>query len=362
MVLCGCAGSDPRNPSLFGTIRTAMSEQTQPGRRGRPPREEVYLRLDTQIAELWQRMGGLPNPLEASDIWRGIWLEEAHHSTAIEGNTLVLKQVEALLAEGRAVGDKDLREYMEVKGYAAAADWVYRQASQPEDWNDGNVLTLTEVRQVHQMAMAPVWGVSPHPDATPNEGPGSFREHDIRPFPAGMVPPSWVLVDSEINTWLKDLNELAPRAPAFAEDLARLHCRFEQIHPFLDGNGRTGRLLLNLVLVRLGYPPAIIYKRQRAEYLRALRRADGGDCGLAGEMIARAILDNLYKFIVPAVAGPARLVPLAALATPAVSANALRVAAARGRLQATRGPDGEWRSSQNWVKEYTRSRYRRDLV
>ena len=50
-------------------------------------------------------------PAEAADIWRGIWFEEAHHSTAIEGNTLVLKQVEALLAEGRAVGDKALREY-----------------------------------------------------------------------------------------------------------------------------------------------------------------------------------------------------------------------------------------------------------
>ncbi|HTJ77173.1 MAG TPA: hypothetical protein VL337_17575 [Acidimicrobiales bacterium] len=78
------------------------------------------MRLDTQIAELWQRMGGLPNPMEAGEIWRGIWFEEAHHSTAIEGNTLVLRQVETLLVEGRAVGEKQLHEYMEVKGYADA--------------------------------------------------------------------------------------------------------------------------------------------------------------------------------------------------------------------------------------------------
>jgi len=58
------------------------------------------------------------SPGEADGIWRGIWLEEAHHSTAIEGNTLVLKQVEQLLEEGRAVGNKDLREYLEVRGYA----------------------------------------------------------------------------------------------------------------------------------------------------------------------------------------------------------------------------------------------------
>jgi hypothetical protein len=61
----------------------------------------------------------------------------------------------------------------------------------------------------------------------------------------------------------------------------------------------------------------------------------------------------------PAVAGPARLVPLAALATESVSASALRLAAIRGRLQATKGSDGQWRSSRNWVDEYVETRYRR---
>ena len=89
-----------------------MNEHFSPARPGRPSRDEVYQRLDTQITELWQRMGGLPNPREAADIWRDIWFEEAHHSTAIEGNTLVLKQVETLLAEGRAIGNKELRKYM----------------------------------------------------------------------------------------------------------------------------------------------------------------------------------------------------------------------------------------------------------
>ncbi|MGH8906917.1 MAG: hypothetical protein ACRD0K_10465 [Egibacteraceae bacterium] len=84
--------------------------------RGRPLREVVYQWLDTQIAALWQRMGGLPSPVEAGAIWKGIWFQESHHSTAIEGNTLVLRQVEALRAEGRAVGGKLLGEYMEVSG------------------------------------------------------------------------------------------------------------------------------------------------------------------------------------------------------------------------------------------------------
>jgi len=143
------------------------------------------------------------------------------------------------------------------------------------------------------------------------------------------------------------------------ELLARLHNSFERIHPFLDGNGRAGRLLLNLVLGRLGYPPAIVYKRDRGKYLQAMRRADRGDWGPLGEVIARSVTANLYRFVMPAVAGPIKLVPIAALGTPGLSENALRVAAIRGRLRAVKGDDGMWRSSRRWVTEYGRSRYKR---
>lgn len=336
-----------------------MNEQLSGAPRiGRPSRAEVYQRLDSQIVELWTRWGGLPSPIEAVDIWRGIWFEEAHHSTALEGNTLVLKQVAALLEEGRAVGDKELREYMEVRGYADASEWVYQQALSPDRWGR-STLTRTEVRSVHGSAMGPVWDVAPHPEATDLEGPGSYREHEIHPFPGGMAPVSWVTIPAEIDAWITAVNDLEARTAGFAERLAGLHCRFEQIHPFLDGNGRAGRLLLNLILVRLGYPPVIIYKRQRRDYLNALRRGDVGEPGQLAELLARSILDNLYRFVVPAVAGPARLVPVTALADGELTGNALRVAAKRGRLQATQGPDGQWRSSRNWVEEYRRSRYRR---
>ena len=336
-----------------------MNEHFAPGR-GRPRRTDVYRRLDVQIEELRERMGGLPTPVEAADIWRDIWYEEAHHSTAIEGNTLVLKQVERLLAEGRAVGNKELREYMEVRGYADAADWVYRQATSPNGLaHPERILSLEEVRHVHHVALTPVWQVAPHRSATPREAPGRFREHEIHPFPGGMTPISWPLVPAEMTTWIDQVNALDVTEAMFPEALAAVHCRFEQIHPFLDGNGRAGRLILNLVLIRLGYPPVIIYKRDRARYLQALRRADAGESSPLGEMLARAILNSLHRFVIPAVAGPARLVPLAALETPDVKAAALRAAAERGRLRAVRGSDGQWRSSRRWVDEYLASRYRR---
>lgn len=333
--------------------------------RGRPSRASVYERLARALTELDQRFGGLPSPKEAQSIWDDIWHQEAHHSTALEGNTLVLREVQALLDQGRAVGAKSLKEYNEVQGYADAARWVYGQALEPGDWHDGRLLTMSEVRQVHRLAMTAVWDVAPHPGATEREGPGSFREHDIHPFAGGMTPPSWPLISARMLQWVQDVCATAEQVGRakidrwLPEELARLHNEFERVHPFIDGNGRTGRLVVNLVLVRLGYPPVVIFKRQRGAYLAAMQRADDGDYGALGELIARAMYDNLNRFIVPNIAGPARLVPLAALVDKDFTVIALRRAAQRGRLDAVQGADGSWRSSRKAVDSYRGARHQR---
>jgi Fic/DOC family len=343
------------------------------GRSGRPTRSQVYQRLEDLVVELRTRMGGLPSPDEAEGVWRQIWFQEAHNSTALEGNTLLLRQVQKLLAEGRAVGDKELKQYLEVQGYAEAAQWVYGQGIEPGDWSAGELISLKEVREIHHLAMEKVWSVAPHPGATSEEGPGDFRHHDIAPFPGGMRPPEWPMVPSMIRAWVDQACRIGkglefdadvlpgldiPLRPVVVE-VAAAHAAFERIHPFIDGNGRAGRLVTNLMLARLGYPPAIVYVRQRSRYLEALEKADLGDPEPLGEMIARAVTDNLVRFVIPAVAGPVRLVRLAALETRKASHMALRLAALRGRLKAQQGPDGTWRSTKQWVDEYLASRYRR---
>ncbi len=334
--------------------------------RGRPSRETVYRRFAAAIEEL-DRFGGLPRPGEAKQIWDDIWHLEAHNSTALEGNTLVLREVATLLEEGRAVGAKALKDYMEVLGYSEAARWVYGQGIDPGDWTTGELITLTEVRTVHRVLMTKVWEVASHPDATPQESPGNFRTHDLHPFGGGMQPPPHPEVPAIIADWVADVVTFGAKVKDGKVDphdvpagLATIHGQFERIHPFLDGNGRAGRLLLNLVLVRLGFPPAIIYKRQRHTYLDALDRADKGDPGLLAELLARSVIDNLHRFVVPNIAGPARLVPLPALATERLSYEALRQAARRGRLEAEQGSDGVWRSTRKAVTAYERNRFKRD--
>src|ERR671930_2210 len=184
--------------------------QMSPRRRGRPSRAEILLSLDQAIDDL-RSVGGLPLPAEADAIWEGIWYEEAHHSTAIEGNTLALKEVERLLAEGKAVGSKKLAEYLEVEGYAKAAQWVYAQAvEQSRDWPGAERINLTELRQIHRLVVEPAWLHSPPEGLEQREGPGSFRPHDIRPFTGGMTPPPFPEVPALLSDWLRD----ADRGPA----------------------------------------------------------------------------------------------------------------------------------------------------
>lgn len=323
----------------------------------RPSRQTIYTRLDVAIRDL-ETMGGLPSLYEARDIWEGIWKEEAHHSTAVEGNTLIQKEVQLLLFENRAVGSKELREYLEVRGYADAALWVYSQALQrgrqfQDEFSAG--VSLGELRNIHELVVAPVWPHFPPDNLANGEAPGAFRRSEVEPLRRGLEPPPWPEVHPQITDWVDQANSMV--SPTM-ESFASLHAAFERIHPFPDGNGRVGRLTLNLLLVRHGYPPAVINKRDRHRYLDALKRADEGDPGSLAELIARSVAHGIQRFLIPGLAGPHRYVPLISLADGRISHNALILAAQRGRLRATRQHD-QWYSSRQSVEEYLASRYKR---
>lgn len=320
-------------------------------KRGRRPRRQLFETLEQDL-DLLRGIGGLPDLRSAEHIWADIWVEETHHSTAIEGNTLVLQQVRQLLDEGRATGSKELREYLEVTCYANAAKWVYGEIASKR--RSGSRLTLTEVRELHERVVGDVWSQFPPDPLDPKEGPGAFRRHDIRAFPSGMQPPSWTQVSHLMSDWVGDLGT-SPAGGLFERVnwLADLHARFERIHPFRDGNGRVGRLALNLVLGRFGYPPIVIYKSQRSLYLRSLAQADRGDMGLLSELLARSLIQSVERFLVSSEGGD--LLPLHAFADRGISYNALLLAARRGRLRAIYR-DRRWYATRERVDDYLRSR------
>jgi hypothetical protein len=230
------------------------------------------------------------------------------------------------------------------------------------------------LREIHRLVVEPVWRHFPPDDLLPKEGPGSFRRHNIAPLASGLQPPDFTEVPQNVSDWIQTANQPLDGEHVMVR-LAHLHAGFEQLHPFRDGNGRTGRLALNLLLVRHGYPPAVILKSQRTKYLQALRRADPvkhvgaltmlmpegdvvqrPDPRPLAELIARAVKTSIDRFLLPGLAGPHRLLPLSALANDDVTPLGLRRAAEKGRLVATL-QEGKWYSSKQAVTRYLGSRH-----
>jgi len=309
--------------------------------RGRPSLQDVLSLLDEQLALLKSRLGGLPHAVEADDILRAIWIDDVHNSTAIEGNTMTRAQVEDLVERGKA--SAALIENLEVKGYADAADWVYRHAP------DYDRVPVSVVSEVHKLAVTLAWDLEP--PAT-RDRPGAWRQASVAVRSVKVSVPA--AIPSDLDTWSASTGTLGESHPVV--HAAMHHAWFERIHPFVDGNGRVGRLVLNFMLIQRGYPPAIIVKTQRPRYLRALKLADEGNPNPLAEVVARAVSGVLTRFLIPNLAGTAKLVPLAALGSQGpYPVQYLRLLVFQGKLRAVR--DGRlWLSSRKWLDDYIANR------
>lgn len=312
---------------------------------GRPSLADVLRRVDEEVQLLHNHLGGLPRAVEADHVLRAIWIDDVHNSTAIEGNTMTRAQVEALVEHGRAAGS--VGESLDVEGYARAADWAYREAREYEG------VPVPVVSELHRRALEFVWHLEP---PRTRDAPGEWRKTPVRVRDVVVSLP--VAIPADLQTW----SESTCRQEAGVHPLLHAavhHAWFERIHPFVDGNGRVGRLVLNFMLIQAGYPPAVILASQRTRYLQALRLADHGNPNPLAEVIARAVSGALLRFLIPNLAGEAKLVPLDALtAHGPYSAHYLRLLVSRRRLRAVR--DGNlWLSSRAWLDEYTAARDRR---
>jgi hypothetical protein len=250
-------------------------------------------------------------------------------------------QVENLV-ERRQVS-ASLLESLEVEGYARAADWVYRTASEYAG------VPIAVVAEIHRHAVSLAWQVEPPPT---HDSPGAWRNGGVRVRSVRVSLPA--AIHADLSTWSASSADRGATHPVV--HAAIHHAWFERIHPFVDANGRVGRLILNFILVQHGYPPAVILASQRRRYLQALRIADGGNPNPLAEVIARAVSSTLSRFLIPKLAGEAKLVPLSALAAQSPYSSAyLRLLVITGKLRAIR--DGHlWLSSRAWLADYMRGR------
>ncbi len=261
------------NPTVSFTTNTEIAEQ----RHDSFMQKIIQLRRSNISQEIHQRLSLFPN-MTLSDKFQQVaklkaWLDSfrplpptvvtelkklydvrfTYNSNAIEGNTLTQSETALVLENGITIGGKTLREHLEVIGHKDAIDYIEQLAQQPiaiGEW---------EIKQIHNLIMRAI---------APVEA-GRYRQLDVKAAGTEYVyPPHYLLNDlmSEFITWLNS-TEGVQHPIQFA---AEAHLRFVSIHPFRDGNGRTGRLLMNLLLLRTGYPIVVIPNQVRKAYIDAI--------------------------------------------------------------------------------------------
>jgi Fic family protein len=217
--------------------------------------EEILARLDEKKAQL-DAARPLP-PGVVAKLKEYFDVEWTYHSNAIEGSTLTLAETRLVLLDGLTVGGKSLREHLEAINHKHAIDFVEALAARAVPITEHNV------RQIHALILR----------AIDDENAGAYRKGQVYITGSIYVPPAAIEVPplmQELVTWV-NLPEAADLNPVKRAALA--HFRLVHIHPFVDGNGRMARLLMNLILIQEGYPPAVIRHERRPEYYDALDQA-----------------------------------------------------------------------------------------
>jgi Fic family protein len=180
-----------------------------------------------------------------------------------------------------AIGGKSLFEQQEVLGLDLALQYINCTLV-----NRIGLITLEDIFQIHRRVLGFV---------DPIEA-GQLRKHQV--YVGSFIPPSANDVPNYLNDFLIWLNSLEDTRDLHAIELAAIaHYKFVFIHPFIDGNGRTGRLLMNLILMRSGFPPIIIKKSERLIYYSHLDQANDGDIRPLIRFIAKCTERTLNEFI-----------------------------------------------------------------
>ena len=199
------------------------------------------------------------SPITLSSYEKDFELTFTHNSTAIEGNTLTLMETKVILEDGIAIGGKELREIYEVINHKKAYEYVKKCIAEDKPL-DENI-----IKDLHQILTENIIVG------------GIYRKEEVRISGAGFTPPAGNEMYIQIKNFYGDLkikeNELNP-----IELAAWTHAEFVRIHPFIDGNGRTSRLLMNYQLLSHGYMPISVAKENRLDYYNTLEQyAVNGD-------------------------------------------------------------------------------------
>ncbi len=233
----------------------AMNWQTNPW--GQEKVQSLLERVEAKKVRL-SKMRPIP-AIAMERLRESLMMEWTYHSNGIEGNTLTLQETRIILSDGLTVGGKSLREHFETLNHHEAIQVLETMV------NSKFRMKSKDILHIHELVLQRI----------EKEYAGRYRNAGVRITGANFTPPNALKVDSlmdELIDWVNEEKELPliVRATIF-------HHRMVWIHPFFDGNGRTVRLMFNLILMSVGYPPAIILQQDRKKYFDALNKGNQGN-------------------------------------------------------------------------------------
>ncbi len=199
------------------------------------------------------------NETELKVIRENFVYEASYNSNAIEGNSLTLKETVLLLKDGITVGKKPIRDYLDMIGFRDAFDYIYDLSKKNTE------ISEIEIKNIHSLVLN-----------GDKENKGIYRRVPVRISGSDYIPPQPYEIQPKVEELLINYKEWK-QTKHIIEAISLFHLKFESIHPFIDGNGRTGRLLLNLELIKNGLLPIDIKFIDRDNYYNAFNSYSEND-------------------------------------------------------------------------------------
>jgi Fic family protein len=227
----------------------------------------------SKIDALKERLKALRplNEAEVKRLWDEFIIENTYNSNAIEGNSLTLRETALILQEGITIAEKPMKDHLEAIGHRDAFEYVLSIVEPGEE------LTERVIKDIHSLVLMN--------DAN---NKGIYRRLPVAIVGAVHAPPQPYLVQPQMEELISYYKDMISEKHII-EAVAEFHLRFEGIHPFIDGNGRTGRLILNLELIKAGLLPVDIKFTDRRKYYDCFDSYYGD--GRSAEPLARLIAD-----------------------------------------------------------------------
>ncbi len=239
----------------------------------------IRKRLDEKLSKL-NKLRPL-SALQVQKLREQLEIEMTYNSNAIEGNSLTLRETWLVLHEGMTIKGKSLKDHLEAKDHKEALDVLFELVSNKR-------CTISEhlIRQLHQLVV----------QETEKEWAGKYRNGTVIIGGAKHMPPAATDVPRQMRNLMQWLQKNERKLHTI-ELSAILHHKLAAIHPFFDGNGRTARLVMNIVLMRKGFPLAIILKNDRKKYYDVLRKADDDNVAPLTLFIAQSVERTLDLYL-----------------------------------------------------------------